>query len=421
MPELLQLKSLDLTKLVRPGDTVMWGQANAEPLPLTQALMEQRHGIGQFTVVLGIDKSGTCKVEHADCVNFVAYCGAGGNRDLVQAGVLDILPIHYSSFAQGLASGALPIDVLMLQVAPADANGRYSLSIACEYLLHCIDTARLVIAEVNQQAPWTFGERTLGEDDLDIIVHTDRPPLEISAINARESDQRIARHIAGIVEDGATLQMGIGAIPDAVLGALAGHRDLGVHSGSLGDSVARLMENGAINNRRKSIDRGVSIGGTLMGSRLLHDFAHNNRAIELRSTQYTHDAAVLASIDRFVAINSAVEVDLTGQVNSEIAAGNYVGAVGGAVDFIRGAHLSKGGLPIIALPSTAGNHSRIVARIAGPVTLARSDAGIIVTEFGIADLRGLSVKERIVKMLDISHPDHRAGLQSQLAQIHAWG
>jgi acetyl-CoA hydrolase len=417
MPELLQLKSLDLTQLVRPGDTVMWGQANAEPLPLTQALMEQRHGIGQFTVVLGIDKSGTCKVEHADCVNFVAYCGAGGNRDLAHAGVLDILPIHYSSFAQRLASGALPIDVLMLQVAPADANGRYSLSIASEYLLHCIDAARLVIAEVNQQAPWTFGERTLDEDDLDIIVHTDRPPLEISATSARESDQRIARHIAGIVEDGATLQMGIGAIPDAVLGALVGHRDLGVHSGSLGDSVARLMEKGAINNRRKSIDRGVSIGGTLMGSRLLHDFAHNNPAIELRSTQYTHDATVLASIDRFVAINSAVEVDLTGQVNSEIAAGNYVGAVGGAVDFIRGAHLSKGGLPIIALPSTAGKHSRIVARIAGPVTLARSDAGIIVTEFGIADLRGLTVKERIVKMLCIAHPDHRAELESQLTKV----
>lgn len=421
MPALLQLESLDLTQLVRPGDTVMWGQANAEPLPLTQALMEQRHQIGQFTVVLGIDKSATCKVEHADCVNFLAYCGAGGNRDLAHAGVLDILPIHYSSFAQRLANGALPIDVLMLQVAPANANGRYSLSIASEYLLHCVGNARLVIAEVNQQAPWTYGERTLGEDDLDIIVHTDRPPLESSATGVRESDQRIARHIAGLVEDGATLQMGIGAIPDAVLDALGDHRDLGVHSGSLGDSVARLMQNGAINNRRKSIDPGISIGGILMGSRLLYDFAHNNPAIELRSTQYTHDAAVLASIDRLVAINSAVEVDLTGQVNSEVASGHYVGAVGGAVDFIRGAHLSKGGLPIIALPSTAGKHSRIVARIGGPVTLARSDAGIIVTEFGMVDLRGLTVKERIVKMLDIAHPDHRAGLEAQLTKEYPLG
>ncbi|MBA1204815.1 acetyl-CoA hydrolase/transferase family protein [Pseudomonas capeferrum] len=414
MPMLVQLDSLDLAQVVRPGDTVIWGQANAEPLPLTQALMEQRHAIGRFTVVLGIDKSTTCKVEHADCVNFISYCGAGGNRDLAQSGVLDILPIHYSCFAQRLAEGALPIDVLMLQVAPANAMGRYSLSMASEYLLHCIDRARVVIAEVNQQAPWTYGDRTLGEEDLDVIVHTDRPPLETTATRVRESDLRIARHIAGLVEDGATLQMGIGAIPDAVVHTLEHHRDLGVHSGSIGDSVARLMQTGAINNRRKSIDRGVSVGGVLIGSRLLHDFAHNNPSIELRSTQYTHSAAVLASIDRLVAINSAVEVDLTGQVNSEVAAGSYVGAVGGAADFIRGAHLSKGGLPIIALPSTAGNHSRIIAKLGGPVTLARSDAGIIVTEFGIADLRGLSVRQRIVKMLDIAHPDHRPGLEAEL-------
>lgn len=418
MPALMQLESLDLAQLVRPGDTVMWGQANAEPLPLTQALMQQRHHIGQFTVVLGIDKSATCKVEHADCVKFVAYCGAGANRDLAHAGVLDVLPIHYSSFAQRLASGALHIDVLMLQLAPANAQGRYSLSIASEYLLHCISNARLVIAEVNQQAPWTYGEQTLGEDDLDIIVHTDRAPLESTATDTRESDQRIARHIAGLIEDGATLQMGIGAIPDAVLDALGDHRDLGVHSGSLGDSVARLMQNGVLNNRRKTIDRGKTIGGVLMGSRLLYDFAHNNPAIELRSTQYTHDAAVLASIDRLAAINSAVEVDLTGQVNSEVASGHYIGAVGGALDFIRGAHMSKGGLPIIALPSRAGKHSRIVAKLGGPVTLPRSDAGIIVTEFGSADLRGLTIKQRIVKMLDIAHPDHRADLESQLTKQH---
>ena len=414
MPTLVRLQALDLARLVRPGDTVMWGQANAEPLPLTQALMKQRHAIGRFTVVLGIDKSTTCKVEHADRVHFISYCGAGGNRELAQAGVLDVLPVHYSCLAQRLAEGALPIDVLMLQVAPANAMGRYSLSMANEYLLQCIDRARVVIAEVNQQAPWTYGERTLGADDLDIIVHTDRPPLETAATRVGERELRIARYIAGLVEDGATLQVGIGAIPDAVVDTLEHHRDLGVHSGSIGDSVARLMQTGAINNHRKSIDHGVSIGGVLMGSRLLHDFAHNNPAIQLRSTQYTHNANVLASIDRLVAINSAVEVDLTGQVNSEVALGSYVGAVGGAVDFIRGAHLSKGGLPIIALPSTAGKHSRIVARIGGPVTLARSDAGIIVTEFGVADLRGLSVRQRIIKMLDIAHPDHRAGLQAQL-------
>ncbi|ALV79089.1 MULTISPECIES: acetyl-CoA hydrolase/transferase family protein [Pseudomonas] len=414
MPMLLQADALDLSELIRPGDTVLWGQANAEPLPLTQALMEQRARIGRFRVMLGIASSRTCGPEHADVVDFLAYCGAGANRELGNAGALDILPSHYSQLPGLIASGALRIDVLMLQLAPADANGRYSLGIAHEYLLPALDHARVVIAEVNQQAPRTFGERTLGEADLDAILHTDRPPLENPPARIREADTRIAAHIAELIDDGATLQIGIGAIPDAVLGALRAHRDLGVHSGSLGDSVAQLMQAGVITNACKSRDRHASVGGVLLGSRVIHDYAHDNPAIQLRSTAYTHDADVLASLDRFVAINSAVEVDLTGQINSEVAAGSYVGAVGGALDFLRGAARAKGGLPIIALPSTAGSGSRIVARLNGPATIPRSDAGLIVTEFGVADLRGKTIRERVACMLEIAHPRHRAALEAQL-------
>lgn len=416
MPTLLQPDSVDLSALIRPGDTVLWGQANAEPLPLTAALMAQRQRIGRFRVMLGIANSATCRPEHADCVDFLAYCGAGANRELANAGVLDILPCHYSQLPEMIRSGALRIDVLLLQLAPADGNGRYSLSLAHEYLLPALDSARVVIAEVNQQAPRTYGERTLGADDIDFILHSDRAPLENPPSRIREADAQIAWHIAGLVEDGATLQMGIGAIPDAVLGALADHHDLGVHSGSLGDGVARLMQSGAITNARKSLDRGVSVGGILLGSRLLHDFAHDNPAILLRSTAYTHDPDVLASQERLVAINSAVEVDLSGQVNSEVAAGGYIGAVGGALDFLRGARRSHGGLPIIALPSTAGSASRIVARLSGPVTIPRSEAGLIVTEHGVADLRGLSLRQRLRAMLDIAHPAHRASLEEQFAR-----
>jgi len=414
MPQLLHLESLDLAALIQPGDTVMWGQANAEPLPLTQALMAQRQKIGRFRVMLGISNSPTCTPEHTDHVDFIAYCGAGANRELANAGLLEVMPSHYSDLPDLISSGALRIDVLMLQLAPANAEGRYSLSLANEYLLPALDSARLVIAEINAQAPWTYGDRTLGDDDLDAILFTDRAPMENPVSAVREVDQRIARHIAGLIEDGATLQMGIGAIPDAVLSALGEHIHLGVHSGSLGDGVARLMLSGVITNQRKTIDRGISVGGILMGSRLLHDYAHHNPAIQLRSTRYTHDAHILESIDKLVAINSAVEVDLTGQVNSELAAGSYVGAIGGAVDFIRGARRSKGGLPIIALPSTAGSHSRIVARLNGPVTIARSDAVIVVTEYGVADLRGMTLNQRITKLLDIAHPEHRAALQAQL-------
>jgi acyl-CoA hydrolase len=178
----------------------------------------------------------------------------------------------------------------------------------------------------------------------------------------------------------------------------------------------RLMQSGVINNSRKSRDPGVSIGGVLIGSQALHQFAHRNLSIQLRSSAYTHNLQVLASQERLVAINSAVEVDLTGQVNSEVAAGSYLGAIGGSLDFIRGAHLSKGGLPIIALPSSARSKSRIVARLSGPVTIPRSDAGLIVTEFGVADLRGLTVKQRVRKMLDIAAPQHRAELEEAWAR-----
>jgi acetyl-CoA hydrolase len=408
----LTLDSLDLRPFIRPGDTVLWGQANAEPLPLTAALMDQRHGFGRFRVMLGIANSPTCTPEHADAVDFLAYCGAGANRELANAGVLDILPAHYSQFPQMISSGALRIDVLLLQMSPADADGYHSLSIANEYLIPALSSARVIIAEVNRQAPDTYGERRLHLSELTAVLYTDRAPLENPPSRIRTVDAEIAWHIAGLIEDGATLQMGIGAIPDAVLSALSDHHDLGVHSGSLGDGVAALMEKGVITNRRKTRDVGVSIGGVLLGSRVIHSYAHRNPAIQLRSTAYTHDPEVLASLDRLVAINSAIEVDLTGQINSEVANGTYLGAIGGALDFLRGAQRSKGGVPIIALPATAGTNSRIVATLNGPVTIPRSSAGYVVTEHGVADLRNVPLKQRLQRLLDIAAPQHRAALEA---------
>ena len=412
-PKYCELNALDFGAIVRPGDTVMWGQANAEPLPLTQALMAQRHAIGNFNVFLGISYSDTLKAEYADCIRFSGYAGTGGNRALAKAGKLDILPCHYSHLRDLIASRRLKVDVLLLQLAPANARGDYSLSIAHEYLIPALEAARVVVAEVNEQAPWTYGERPLVEADLDYIVHTARAPLELVHPQAGAAEQAIARHVAALIEDGATLQFGLGALPEAILGQLADRRDLGVHSGAIGDQVAALMQAGVINNARKSIDRGVSIAGIMFGSQRLHDFAHRNPQIQFRSSSYTHGPGVLAQIERFTAINSAVEVDLSGQINAEVAAGVYVGAVGGAVDFLRAAHYSRGGLPIVALPSTAGKHSRIVAKLNGPVSTPRSDAGIIVTEYGVADLRGATLGERARRLLAIAHPEHRERLERE--------
>lgn len=413
---------IDLAPLVRAGDTVLWAQSDAEPLTLTRALMAQRDRFGgRIRAFVGTSLADTVSAAYCDHVDFASWCGAGANRALARAGLLDIWPCHYSELAARLASGAAPADVVLLQLAPADAEGRYSLGVCHEYVAPAIDRARVVIAEVNDQAPWTHGERTLIADDLDAIIHVSRPLLTTPQPAAGAAETAIARHVARLIEDGATLQTGIGGIPAMILGEFGDRRDLGIHSGTIGDRVADLMASGVVTNARKTIDRGITVAGTMMGSARLHAFAHRNAGLLLRSTLYTHDAQVLAGIDRFVSLNSAIEVDLTGQVNTEVAGGVYVGAIGGALDFLRGARRSRGGLPIIALPSTAGARSRIVAQLSGPATIPRSDAAIIVTEYGVADLRGLSLRERTRRMIDIAHPDWRARLQEAPAGRPATG
>jgi acetyl-CoA hydrolase len=260
-----------------------------------------------------------------------------------------------------------------------------------------------------------MGERVLFENDIDVLIRTSRPMMEISVPPPGPVELAIARRVAELIEDGSTLQVGLGALPKAVLAQLVGHSDIGIHSGVIGDEVVELVEAGVVTNARKTIDPRVSVAGLLIGSHRLYDFAHRNRSLAMRSTAYTHCPSILERIDRFVAVNSAIEVDLTGQINAEMARGTYVGAVGGAVDFLRGAHRSKGGLPIIALPSNAGHGeravSRIVSRLLGPVSTTRSDAGIIVTEHGVADLRGLSISQRIQRMLDLADPAFRDALE----------
>lgn len=415
MPQdLAGLDELDFAELVHPGDTVVWGQACAEPVSLIEKLLEQRVEIGQFRCFLGIPSSDTVRPEHADHVSFVSYCGSGANRELHRAGVLDIVPCHYSSLPVLLSTGVLRADVLLLQLPPPDRHGRYHLGLADDYVSAAIATARLVVAEVNDQVPRVNGGRTLHETDLDVVVPTSRPPAEVSPRKANPVVQRIAAHVADLVDDGATLQFGIGALPEAVLAGLADRVDLGVHSGVLNDTACDLMEAGVITNARKNVDRGRSVAGFLMGTQRLFRFVDENPAVQLRGTGYTHDPDVLAAHDRFVAINSAVEVDLTGQVNAEVAGGDYVGAVGGAADFLRGAARSAGGVPIVALPATAGQASRIVAELSGPVSTARSDAGFVVTEYGVADLRGQPLRVRRERLLAIAHPDHRSAREETI-------
>lgn len=405
----ISLDAIDWPELIAPGDLVVWGQASAEPTSLTVALMAQRAAIGGFRAFIGVSWSDSVDPAHGDHVAFSSYCGTARNRQLGRH--LDILPLPYDALAATLARDR---PVALIAVAPGDDEDHFSFGAAGDYVADLLQHARLVVAELSTAVPRTLGSMRLRRDRVDLVVRTDAeppapPPARWSAI-----DGAVAERVAALIEDGSTLQVGLGGIPAAVLDALCGHRDLGVHSGLIGDEIARLAEQGVLTNARKTVDRGMSVAGLLAGGPVLMAWAHDNPTLAIRSTAFTHDPAVLRSLERFVAINSAIEVDLTGQTNAEIAGGRYVGAVGGASVFLRGARESRGGLPIVALPSAAGSTSRIVARLSGPVSTARADAGIVVTEHGVADLRGLSLRARRERMLAVAHPDHRPSLEAQL-------
>ena len=378
----------DLAAVVRPGDGVVVGQACAEPQTLVEALVAQRAAFSGARVFLGVNYSGIVKPEHADHLRLSAYCGAGHNRALAEAGVLDIHPHPYSRLGALIRAGAIRCDVVLLQLSPPDARGEYSLGLAADYLVPALETARAIVAEVNHRVPWTHSERLLRREDLALVVESSREPAPAPAARSGALETAIGRHAAEFVPDGGVLEFGLGALPDAVGLALEGRRGLSVHSGTVGDSVATLMAAGAL----ERVDCAM-----LMGSRRLFDLARGNAAIRLRSVEYTHDPGVLLGLQRFIAINSALEVDLTGQVNAEVAGGRYLGAVGGALDFVRAANQSPGGVSLLVLPA-----ARIVESLQGPVATPRSEAGVVITERGAADLRGCALRERIRRMLAIS-------------------
>ena len=379
---------LELARFIRPGDGIVLGQACSEPQTLSAALVAQRAAFSDASVFLGVNYAGIIKPEHADHLKLSSYCGAGHNRALADAGVLDIHPHPYSRLASLIRERKIPCDVALVQVSPPNQRGEYSMGLAVDYLLPALQGARAVIAEVNDRVPWTHTEKLFRKEDFALLIEASYEPALPPPMRAGEAEAAIARHAAELIPEGATLEFGLGILPDAICAALQGRRSLKVHSGTIGDGVAELMKSGAVT----SVDCAM-----LIGTRKLFDYARENPAIRLRSTEYTHDPRVLGGLSRFVAVNSAVEVDLTGQVNAEIAKGSYLGAVGGALDFIRAATFSPGGVSLLVLPA-----SRIVEVLSGPVSTPRSEAGVIITERGAADLRGCTLNERMRRMRAIS-------------------
>jgi acetyl-CoA hydrolase len=307
-------------------------------------------------------------------------------------------------------SGTWRADVVLLGLSPA-AGGTMTLGPSHGFALAAARRARTVVAEVNERMPWVHGGELPADLRIDAVVRTSRALPTLPAAKIGEVERQVAAHVAALVPEGATIQLGIGTLPDAVLEALAGHRDLGVHSGMLTGAVLPLVESGAVTNARKPIDRGITVSGILIGDERFYARLHRNAAFRLAAPDYTHSPAVLAQLPDFVSVNAAVEVDLCGRVNAEVAGGAYVGGVGGAMDFIRGAAAAPRGRAIIALPSVArdGRTSRIVASCA-TVTTPAADADLVVTEWGVASLRGIDYAERARRLVAIAHPEHREAL-----------
>ena len=371
---------VDLAGVARPGDGIVWGQACAEPQTLVEALVAQRDAFSGARVFFGVSHSGIVKPEHADHLRLASYCGTGTNRALADGGVLDIYPVPYSQLGALFEGKIIPCDVLLLQVSPPNGRGEYSLGLAVEYLAPALKAARAIVGEVNHRVPWVHTEPLLRRKDFALLVESSRAPVYVP-YRSGDTEAAIARHAAAFIPDRAVLECGLGHLPNAVLGALAERRGLRVHSGAIPDGVADLQRSGALS--------GEIHCGALMGTQALFDWARENPQLRLHSSEYTHGAAQLARLERFVAINSAVEIDFTGQVNAEVARGSYVGAVGGALDFIRAANQSPGGVSLLVVQA-----SRIVERLSGPVATPRSEAGVVVTEKGAADLRGCTLRER---------------------------
>lgn len=403
---------LDLRRWLRPGDHLVWGQACGEPRSLIEALLAQAGDVGPLSAFAATTFADTLNADAADRIQLGSMGAIGLLRRLTAVHKLSITPCHVSQVGPLIDQGLIRCDVAFVQVSPPDAEGNHSFGLIADFVKTAVDKARVVIAEVNECVPFTHGDVVLPASQIDCAVHVSRPPVELPPSQPGETERAIAAHVAAHIDDGATLQLGIGGVPEAILGLLRDRRHLGFHSGMLSDSVVALQEAGALTNAQKPIDVGVSVTTALIGTERLYRFAHRNPSIAVRSSARVHAPGVLAQLPNFVAINSAVEVDLTGQVNAEQSGERYIGGTGGQGDFARAGSRSPGGHSIVALPATSmgGKASRITAQLSGPVTTPRSDADLVVTEFGAACLKGQTLAERTRRLIAIAHPDFRETL-----------
>ena len=407
----------EAVSVVKSGDRIYVSGNAATPFTLLNALAARKDELENVEVVhvllLGEDPLSKPGMEGHFRHNSL-FVGPA-DRAAVNEGRADYVPIHLHQIPQLFYSGEMPIDVAIIHTSPPDEHGFLSYGVECLATKAAAESARIVIAQVNHRMPRTLGDSFIHISRVHKIVEVDEPLPTLQRKGSTEVEMKIGQYIAELIDDGATLQLGIGGIPDAVLRFLRNHRDLGIHTEMVSDGVIEAIEAGIITGARKTLHPGKVVATFLLGSERLYDFADNNPIFEIHPCNYTNDPFVIAQNENMVAINSALEVDLTGQVCSDSIGPYIYSGFGGQVDFIRGAARAKGGKPIIALPSTAkgGTISRIVPFLkqgAGVVT-TRADVHYVVTEYGVAYLHGKNLRERAKALIEIAHPDFREELE----------
>jgi acyl-CoA hydrolase/GNAT superfamily N-acetyltransferase len=411
-------------RLIPAGRRILIGAGAAEPNRLVEAMVTHGAHLADNPVVhlLTLGPAPYVQPGMESRFRHTAFFIGKNVREAVHQGRADFMPVFLSEIPSLIQTRRIRIDVALVHVSPPDRHGYVSLGVSVDVVRAAVDTAEVILAEVNPRMPRTHGDSFLHVDDITALVPAEYELPELEAHVADEVSLEIASHVARLIPDGATLQMGIGKIPDAVLAALIDRRDLGVHSEMISDGVMRLVEAGAITGRRKSLLPGKVVTSFMMGSRQLYDWADDNAVLEMRPSNFTNDPFTIARNERMMAINSALGVDLTGQVAADTLMGRFFSGIGGQVDFIRGAARSPGGKPIIALPATAkgGTVSRIqpVLEEGAGVVTSRGDVRYVVTEYGIAHLWGKNIRQRTMALIEIAHPDFRSELLAAAKDRH---
>lgn len=406
----------DLTPFLRPGDRVLIGQGAAEPPELVESLIGASETVKGLTAICGYTASDKWTLVPPGQMSVASYVAHGSLRQLAKQGRMDVVPAHLSQMESAIVSGEVPVDVVLLQVGPKDADGFYNLGATVDYASGAAQQARTVIVTVNPNMPRTRSSRRLHQSRVTATFDVSTPLLGSPARKPDELEKRLAANVASFVRDGSTVQLGAGALAEGIAAELLDRRKLRVRSGLVGDWLVDLHESGALDSTP-----GSCVVSMALGSDRLYRFVDGNEDVEFAPSQDLVNHAAMSLCDHFVAMNSAVEVDLLGQVNSEMVGERYVGAVGGQVDFFRATRVSRTGTAVVALPSiTPNGESRIVAHLNGPVTTLKNDYDVVVTEWGVAEIGSRPFSSRVEALIQIAHPDHRQALRAS-KPAQTWG